>query len=586
MEIKSDFLPLGRLLEGDRTYEIPEFQRPFAWEAKHIDEFWADIVDVPESGHFLGPMVFCVDDDNSSSVIDGQQRLTAVQLLLATIRDSYVLLDDPKRPDTGIPYSGPVNSFIMNGTYQVGTKLKTSEAQREVLEQFMLLPLDNPNRKKLDVRKDFASLTPKQKTLSKPLRKAYERLGQLLTDKIKDLTTDEKILELDRIEHSLVNRVSVVAMKVTDLEDAFNLFESLNDKGLRLSAADLLKSHLLGKLKNSLSEAQIDAYLASWDELVDGLGGGDITAFLRHYLLSRVPGRRVRKEDVFPLFKKFVKDEGAEPTLKSVLQNGNAYAPLLDPPANDPAYELLLRLRGTGVDSQRIALLAGRQVLSEPGFSQLAQLIESMSFRWTVGGKNAQNLENIYQAIAHILRSDGAAGLTEIKRQIAEQLPSDADFRAAFLALTPSRALARYALRRFEEELFPSEKALKPAQKVHVEHMMPLTKTAYWSKAIASDADYAETVARWGNLTLLGSSLNQSIKNADWPLKKRDGYASSEIRLTKSLLHFETWTDELIDLRSRWLAYLAPFVWGGSLPSKNPVLQFELVADDLSLIDS
>ena len=122
---------------------------------------------------------------------------------------------------------------------------------------------------------------------------------------------------------------------------------------------------------------------------MDGLGGGDISGFLRHYLLMRHP--RVKKSDVFPFFKKDVKKLGPDKTLKELSAMGERYAELLKPPEDEPAlYEVLTNLKGTSVDTYRIALLPARAFVDKARFVQFAEVAEILSFRWIVDGGNGR----------------------------------------------------------------------------------------------------------------------------------------------------------------------------------------------------
>ena len=91
--------------------------------------------------------------------------------------------------------------------------------------------------------------------------------------------------------------------------------------------------------------------------MVDDLGGGDITGFLRHYLLMR--NERVTKAEVFPLFKQEVARVGAESTLTDIIEMGGIYAGIRAPVGEDETAVLLRNLIGTGVDTHRVVLLPG-----------------------------------------------------------------------------------------------------------------------------------------------------------------------------------------------------------------------------------
>src|SRR4051794_28102299 len=133
---------------------------------------------------------------------------------------------------------------------------------------------------------------------------AYSRLSRNLDSYLltaAGTVAQAQIGQLQSLEDALVKRVSLIVLDLGSIDDAFLLFETLNSRGLSLSAADLLKSHLLSKAETDgrSSNEAIDAAADAWDDMVDDLGGGDISVFLRHYLLMK--HERVRKADAFPL---------------------------------------------------------------------------------------------------------------------------------------------------------------------------------------------------------------------------------------------------------------------------------------------
>jgi hypothetical protein len=349
---------------------------------------------------------------------------------------------------------------------------------------------------------------------------------------------------------------------VTDLEDAFLLFETLNDRGLELSAADLLKSHLLSKLASKTSDkAVLMGASDDWDGVVDSLGGGDITGFLRHFLL--MSHTRVQKRDIFLFFKDDVKETGPEKLLDELVKMGKIYAGILNPPSDDKAAEVLLDVQQFGSDTYRIALIAARRWIGDDDrFIRFARLVESIAFRWIVVGNNAQDLENTFQKAAAILGKSEGAQYDEAIDTIEGGMPSADDFRQKFRAVRLGKgSAASYMLRRIENFLVPSEKSIKPRTEVHVEHIMPVTSTSFWLERVPDPENYDDVIVRWGNLTLLKSELNSAIQNSDWDTKKEKGYKDSKIQLTQDLLALEDWHSESIDIRQQWLALAASHVW-------------------------
>jgi hypothetical protein len=311
-------------------YQVPPYQRGYAWEQRHVDDLWNDVSKAGAHGHFLGPVVLYRSNDDTRDVIDGQQRLTTLQILLALIRDRYVALGDPvPLGGEGDRRSVAPHSLIRQGGYSKKLLLQSGDSNRAVIEDFILRKPDDPERKWVTNRQHIASLTKVQRARNKPLLDAYRRLDELLSTALN--RSSNPIERLAQIEETLVRRVTLVVLDLRSLEDAFLLFETLNDRGLRLSAADLLKSHLLSRFdaQHPGDPDAIEDASEMWDDMVDRLGGGDISGFLRHYLLVRHDG--VNKADVFKTFKGDVAEMGPGKTLADLANMGNIYADLVWP---------------------------------------------------------------------------------------------------------------------------------------------------------------------------------------------------------------------------------------------------------------
>lgn len=562
------------LFKVSYQYQIPAFQRPYAWKPDNIDDFWADISAMDGGQHFLGPMVLHETSSDAREVIDGQQRLITLQMLIALIRDRYVEMgDEPRDPNVSAdPLSKAPDALIRDSIFTNRYFLRAGEHNRRVLDDFILRTPNDPQRRSLDQKKDIDTLKKVPRARNKPLIDAHLRLRGHLTKHLEK--SSDSLGALRSLEEALVRRVTLVVLDLKSLDDAFLLFETLNDRGLRLSAADLLKSHLLSRfdITHHGDTDSLDKASDVWDAMVDQLGGGDISGYLRHNLLMR--HERVKKSDVFPFFKKDVKQLGPDKTLKELSSMGGHYAEFLRPPEDDPPlYEVLSNLRGTSVDTHRIALMPARAYLTKSRFAQFARVAEVLSFRWTVVGGNAQVLESIYQEAASTIYSSEGGEIEAAEELLKSRIPADGRFREDFVGQALGYTnVAAYALRKIELAIEPGEKTIKPSQQVNVEHIMPKASTPFWEARETSEAAYEVVVQQWGNLTLLLKPLNESIGNGDWNTKRfgrpakegkpaLPGYFASDIRLTKDLLELDDWSSDLIELRARWLAAAAPRIW-------------------------
>lgn len=88
-ELKGETINISKLFSEDFFFRVPEYQRPFSWEDENFEDLVNDLIDADRAQeYFLGTIVLQRKDNNNNyDIVDGQQRLTAISILLACIRD-------------------------------------------------------------------------------------------------------------------------------------------------------------------------------------------------------------------------------------------------------------------------------------------------------------------------------------------------------------------------------------------------------------------------------------------------------------------------------------------------------------------
>jgi hypothetical protein len=570
MDLKAEKRSLKSLLAVDeQQFRIPPYQRPYAWTSEQIDDLWDDLVDNLGGGHFLGSLVLASEDETRPSVIDGQQRLTTLMLLLSAIRD-----EAQARSLTGLV--AKIDKRMLADDLAGGDdrfKFKTGAANWPVFRDLVLRGPTDPQRKRLA---DF------EKSVQAHNRALLDNLATLrkrLADKLASIPEGDRSAWLEKFNQFVLQKVELVVVEVRSLADAFLLFETLNDRGLQLSAADLLKSHLLGEIAKHAGDEDVDAASASWDAMLEELGAQvDVSRFLRHYLLSRYP--KVEKDKVFGFFKELVAERGATPILQDLKIAAGYYGEFEAPQkvTHDATRYVLGELQTLRAATCYIALLPARRYLSEVDFVEYARLAEVLTFRYSsVAGRGTNELERRYHDAAKILIESKGARLADSRAVLVAAMPDGAEFESAFQRLTMGRQyLLRYTLAKIEQSLSTgAEKQLKTSDLVHIEHVMPKTLSTPWRDALGDDVDrHDEYVNRWGNLTLFYAGYNIPASNKTFEMKK-PYFEKSDVELTKRLCSYDTWGPEQIDDRQRWLGHVAEQLWrvpdgGSALSSGTP----------------
>ena len=256
-------------IEEKVKYVVPKYQREYIWSKEHWEYLLNDLLESDE-GHFLGS-ILCVDKGKDASgirpleIIDGQQRLATISLLYAAIYNRLLKVDKVDRND---------EDFITERT-----NLKHRLIQKNARGIKLELSYQNKNFEDYNFiicneLKLYDEVDPPLNAGNRQIYRTYRYFKDELTD-----FKYSKLLDLLK----KVNQASVVKIEVKNYADAFDLFESLNNRGEPLSPIDLIKNKALSKFEEKKIKSIDDAF-NEWRKLIDNLP--DYLAqerFLRQY---------------------------------------------------------------------------------------------------------------------------------------------------------------------------------------------------------------------------------------------------------------------------------------------------------------
>jgi hypothetical protein len=540
-----------------QQYRVPPYQRPYAWLDEQVDELWNDLMEAGDGGHFMGSVVVATDDEDHPQVIDGQQRLTTLTILLGLIRDRAHALGDAE-------FASAVQHHLVADSVAAGDarwKLRIGDTNWKVFRDLILVPPGAPNR--LDL-KTLEGLSKKERAGNERVIANALLLDARLAELLGDVITDDQLRQLRRLHELLVKRLEFVSIEVGSLADAFLLFETLNDRGLALSAADLLKNHLMARS----TPEEIAQVGRDWDQLLADLGPAvDVTLFFRHYLL--LFHRDARKENVYDLFKEQSRKVGPRALLDDLGQYAKLYGRFANPSLlgaeEADAAEVLTDLNTLRATSCFVLLMPARRYLSSTEFVKLARVCEVFVFRAnSVLSANSQQVQDQFKRAARLMADSKGEKLAEVYADFRRAMPEGELFAAAFQRQRlGTQYLAKYMLRKIEDYLAPtSEVKVQRGPKVHLEHVLPQALSDEWRAALPDGGEaHAEYVSRWGNLTLLDPGLNIRAGNRPFEAKRVEAYEKSVLKLNEDLARRASWTYVDIDDRQAALATLADEVW-------------------------
>lgn len=561
LNLATESTGIGKVLKA-RLLAVPTHQRAFAWKEDEVRSLWDDLVraELEEpSGYFLGQVVLGepTSPGGTASVIDGQQRLATVTLIYAAaVHLLYSRLDSERAiyfKHHFVQDSNPV-------TLDSEPRLRLT-GEDDAFFQEMLNALCSPTP---------VALPSAERESHERLLKAHEAVATRLeqyADSVGAAWATKLVGFLQYVENS----VEVIVIQVSSDQNAYLIFETLNDRGVRLTTADLLKNMLYGK-----SGMQLAAVQASWSQMNHTLEGLDddeiVPTFLRHYWISN--REHVREKQLY----KRIRDSITSPTAAAQLASGlstsaDRYTELLTPSdsrwTSTAVRDALGAMRLFRVVTVRPLLMAIEATSTGALQSQLLSAVAGWSIRLAVaGGLGSGSTEEAVGAAARQIRSQRVSSVAELRTLLAAIIVDDQVFHQAFAVYRVANGRqARFMLASLERQaVLAAGGTLEQVpnldeSQVNLEHVMPKNPTAGgpWAALAALDK-YRTDVNRLGNQALMLVADNTAAGNDDFGAKKAF-YANSSLLLTKGLASIPTWDMAAVDARATELADLALLAW-------------------------
>lgn len=238
--------------DAAQRFFIPKYQREYVWKFKDWEALFNDLEDSPK-GHFLGSII-CVNSQKDSmaggrlELIDGQQRFTTISLLFCALYDRLKAHPDPD-DDFNVEMVNLKNRLFIRSTNQ--WRFEPSEQAQN----------------KADFQKVLSDLFPKLVAAPKGLsyfgnRRIAKAFGYF-RERLQPLSIEQALALLDKLKAAVL-----VKIEVPSHSDAFVLFETINNRGIPLSAIDIIKNNLLAELDKRPGYG-IDRAFDEWKDLID-----------------------------------------------------------------------------------------------------------------------------------------------------------------------------------------------------------------------------------------------------------------------------------------------------------------------------
>ncbi len=551
-----------QLLGNGLSYRIPRFQRDYSWTADEWEDLWLDILGtVKESGepaHYMGYLVLQSDDDKRFDVIDGQQRLTTISLVvLAVLKNLQRLIDSGPDAENNVRRRDQIRqSYIgyLDPVTLVSRSKLALNRNNEHYYQTYLVPLGT-----LPQRGFRAS--------EHSLRRAFEWFDGRVREHVSRQEGDKGVALAQFVEN-MSDRLFFTVITVTDELNAYKVFETLNSRGVRLSATDLLKNYLFSVLdRGGQHEHELKSLEDRWESLVGRLGAESFPDFLRvHWNSRHAP---VRQTELFKTIRNDVNQRANVFTLLREMEDDlDTYLALTQPEASNwpPEWKSdAALLRMFSVRQPFPMLLAVKRALDDQSFAVAIHACVVISYRYNViGSLSTSDQERVYAtATAGVLAATHTSS-TAILSALSQIYPSDAVFRASFadkaIGTTQSRnkRIVRYTLAQIEKHCSGAHHDFD-SDTFNIEHVLPQNPDAGWEAF--PEGELENYIYRLGNMTLLESSANRDLGASDYAAK-RAAYEKSGFQITAKLAEDNaSWDPERLQARQNWMANQAVAIW-------------------------
>lgn len=522
-------------------YCIPDYQRAYVWDTDQVRDLLDDTISAyrenKEAQYFLGSMVLKINEKSENNVsyteyelLDGQQRITTVFLILACMRD--MLTDYPQ-------YQNSLAGFV----YQAEDAILQQPERMRIIFNIRSDVRDfvNEHIKPLHGTCDSALL--KDKMQAKDVNISIRNMANAML--VAHEFLEENKSDIIGYLSYFLNKVLMIYVATEELQDAFQLFTVLNNRGVKLSSSDILKAENL----KELSAADRTFWATRWEEM-ETYFGEDFDKFLSH-----IRTILVKKKQTTTLLKEFdefvYSNQEYDRTQKKyvprtpILRRGKDTFELLysyyhtyqevfdtDHSVVTGDYEITNYLKlmetGFGADYWIAPVLDYYRKYRRRGFvAFLKALDRKLSADWITAATPTVRMENVNAILREIEASQDSAALLQSKTFTI----SKSDFERVINGDIYGRSFAKYLLLKLDLIYRGSSTPMIPQAIASIEHILPRNPSAdsQWVKDFSA-AEREEWTNKLGNLVLISRRKNTSQGNRDY-VEKKEKYFERNIEM-------------------------------------------------------
>lgn len=532
---------LKDILFSTTKYQIPRYQRPYTWNEDQLSDFWNDLINNHNS-YFIGSFILnkeTLKESGYVDVIDGQQRMLTTTIFIAVIRDLLKELDTKKSELIQIQ-----DVAILDRNGNESYRVICGDSTKSYFEKYIQ-----------NTSSPIINSTP-QTTEENRIKKNYFYFYNSILDELKKKPNKEdKIKYLQELRERVADLI-VIEIEIESEEDAYEIFETTNARGVELSVADLLKNLIFKKIPKKKDK---DLAKDLWTEIVNNISATntELKKFLRYYWISKYSF--VTEKKLFKEIKKEITDW--EQFLYDLYDASEDWFNLIQGSEDDwkdikngqKILKALSAIQIMNVSQCYVLFLSILRNIKKIGTdpTRIFELIEKFTFQYSAVCKlPGNNVEKIYskyaRRIEQIIKTETQKNFSkriqstfeELKKELIDEKPSFDLFKDNFIEIEygrseRTRTLAKYILNAINN-LDESGEYLIDFANVNIEHVLPQNPDPGWNLTKKEIKGYVDKI---GNLTLVHKKINSKIGNK--VIKdKIDELKKSDIKITKEIVKY------------------------------------------------
>lgn len=538
---------LEDIFNNQREYEIPIYQRPYSWEEKQVDdllndlwdEFEENLEDIGNAEYFIGSIISIEREEGKFfEIVDGQQRLTTLNLLFATLIDLLNGTDAAKDIEGRIRPTDPYKDT------KGRPRLIVREKDRGLFDKIL--------------QGEVKNLPEQCSDSQRRMIENYKFIKEFIDEKGRNEAAPNRLRDFAGY---LLRNVYVVFVKTSNFDSAYRLFNVLNDRGLPLTNADLLKNKLFDLSRQN--EDKTFELEKIWSDLEEKIGVENLDTFLGHHRTSILGNKQ--KNTLFKEYEDYLKARNTSPVrfAEDLLESGTNYVNIITNSfENTSESRLVDSLKRVSHDEWIPPLLAFlNSDIDDLATSEFLSLLERITYQnWIRRLGRGKRITVYSNVITEINNSQSGSA---IKSTIC-RFASNEEFLEFLSGDIYGSGFVRPVLLRLESELSDDSVEKKFTGLISIEHILPQTlKDKYWLERFTPERQN-HLVNKLGNLTLLSGSKNSAAQNSSFEKKKQiylERGKKVSFDLTKEICEKLDWNENDIKERHDRLIEMAKDIW-------------------------